>query len=58
MASERGNIHIIVTDIASPKALGEAAAEVGKLNGGKLDILVLNAGSAGPDTANMTPSAL
>lgn len=58
LATKRKNIHIIVTDIADPAKLDEAAAEVSKITAGSLDILILNAGSAGSDTSVLPPSAL
>lgn len=58
LASKRKNLHIIVTDIYDTKKLAEAATEVAKVTGGSLDILILNAGSAGPDTSGLSPSAL
>jgi NAD(P)-dependent dehydrogenase (short-subunit alcohol dehydrogenase family) len=58
LASKRKNIHIIVTDISDPKKLAQAAAEVSQITGGSLDVLILNASSAGPETSALTPSAL
>jgi NAD(P)-dependent dehydrogenase (short-subunit alcohol dehydrogenase family) len=58
LASKRKNIHIVVTDIADTQKLSEAAAEVSKSTGGSLDVLILNAGSAGPDTSALSPTAL
>jgi NAD(P)-dependent dehydrogenase (short-subunit alcohol dehydrogenase family) len=58
LAAQRQNIHIIVTDISDPTELDGAAAEVSKVTAGSLDVLILNAGSAGPDTAGLPPSAL
>jgi NAD(P)-dependent dehydrogenase (short-subunit alcohol dehydrogenase family) len=58
LASKRKNIHIIVTDISDPKKLAQAAAEVSQVTAGSLDVLILNAGSAGPDTSALPPSAL
>lgn len=58
LAARRKNVHIIVTDISDPIKLDEAAADVSKVTAGSLDVLILNAGSAGPDTAVLTPSAL
>jgi NAD(P)-dependent dehydrogenase (short-subunit alcohol dehydrogenase family) len=48
----------VVTDISDPKKLDQAAAEVSKVTAGSLDILILNAGSAGPETSALPPSAL
>ena len=58
LAAQRQNIHIIITDISDPIKLDEAAAQVSKVTAGSLDVLILNAGSAGPDTAVLPPSAL
>jgi hypothetical protein len=58
LSAERKNIHLIVTDISDPKKLAQAAAEVGEATGGSLDVLLLNAGSAAPETAVLSPSAL
>jgi NAD(P)-dependent dehydrogenase (short-subunit alcohol dehydrogenase family) len=58
LATKRKNVHIVVTDISDPKKLDQAAAEVSKVTGGSLDVLILNAGSAGPDTSALSPSAL
>ncbi|PVH98336.1 NAD(P)-binding protein [Periconia macrospinosa] len=57
LAAKRGNIHIVVTDIADPKKLEEAAAEVSKVTAGALDVLILNAGSAVPETSGLPPTA-
>jgi len=57
LAAKRKNIHIIVTDISDPRKLDQAAAEVSKVTAGSLDVLILNAGSAGPDTSALPPSA-
>lgn len=58
LAEKRTNIHIVVTDIADPKKLTEAAAEVSKVTGGSLDILLLNAGSTAADHSALPPTAL
>lgn len=57
LAAKRKNIHIIVTDISDPRKLDQAAAEVSKVTAGSLDVLILNAGSAGPDTSTLPPNA-
>ncbi|EXJ56769.1 hypothetical protein A1O7_07113 [Cladophialophora yegresii CBS 114405] len=57
LAAKRKNIHIVVTDMSNPRKLDEAAAEVAKVTGGSLDVLILNAGSAGPETSTLPPSA-
>lgn len=57
LAGKRKNVHIVVTDLYDIKKLGEAAAEVSKATGGSLDVLILNAGSAGPDTNVLPPTA-
>jgi NAD(P)-dependent dehydrogenase (short-subunit alcohol dehydrogenase family) len=56
LAARRQNIHVIVTDISDPTKLDGAASEVSKVTAGSLDVLILNAGSAGPDTAALSPS--
>jgi NAD(P)-dependent dehydrogenase (short-subunit alcohol dehydrogenase family) len=58
LAAKRKNIHIVMTDISDPKKLEQAAAEVSNVTNGSLDVLILNAGSAGPDTSTLPPSAL
>lgn len=58
LAAKRKNIHIVVTDISDPRKLEQASAEISKVTTGSLDVLILNAGSAGPDTSTLTPSAL
>ncbi|KAL2060009.1 hypothetical protein VTL71DRAFT_9831 [Oculimacula yallundae] len=57
LASKRQNIHIVVTDLSDTKKLAQAAAEVSQATAGSLDVLILNASSAGPDTSALTPSA-
>ncbi|KAF4994676.1 hypothetical protein FDECE_13049 [Fusarium decemcellulare] len=57
LAAKRENIHIVVTDISDPRKLNQAAAEVSQVTADSLDVLVLNAGSAGPDTSVLPPSA-
>jgi len=57
LAAKRKNIHIVVTDISDPKKLDQAVAEVSKVTAGSLDVLILNAGSAGPETSGLPPSA-
>ncbi|KAH7341175.1 hypothetical protein BKA66DRAFT_517387 [Pyrenochaeta sp. MPI-SDFR-AT-0127] len=57
LAAKRKNIHIVVTDISDPRKLDQAATEVSKVTAGSLDVLILNAGSAGPDTSVLPPSA-
>ena len=59
LAAKRKNIHIVVTDISDPRKLEQAAAEVSTVTAGSLDVLILNAGSAGPEETNvLPPSAL
>ncbi|KAF2647586.1 NAD(P)-binding protein [Lophiostoma macrostomum CBS 122681] len=58
LAAKRGNIHIIVTDISDTRKLNEAATQVSEITGGSLDVLILNAGAAGPDTSVLPPTAL
>lgn len=58
LAAKRKNIHIVVTDISDPRKLDQAAAEVSKVTAGSLDVLILNAGSAWPETSALSPSAL
>lgn len=58
LAETRGNIHVVVTDIADPKKLEQTAGEVGKATGGSLDFLILNAGSTTHETAQFAPAAL
>ncbi|KAF2785850.1 NAD(P)-binding protein [Melanomma pulvis-pyrius CBS 109.77] len=57
LAGKRKNVHIVVTDLYDIKKLGEAAAKVSKATGGSLDVLILNAGSAGPHTNVLPPTA-
>lgn len=58
LAAQRKNIHIVVTDMYDPAKLDQTAAEVSQITGGSLDVLVLNAGSAEPETSVLPPSAL
>jgi NAD(P)-dependent dehydrogenase (short-subunit alcohol dehydrogenase family) len=58
LAAKRENIHIVLTDISDPRKLDQAAAEVSQVTAGSLDVLILNAGSAGPETSALPPSAL
>jgi NADP-dependent 3-hydroxy acid dehydrogenase YdfG len=58
LAAKRKNIHIIVTDISDPSKLEQAATEVSQVMAGSLDVLLLNAGSAEPETGTLPPSAL
>src|ERR1700742_847776 len=58
LAAKRKNIHIVVTDISDPSKLQQAAAEVSKVTAGSLDVLILNAGSAGPETRTMRRPAV
>lgn len=58
LAAKRKNIHIVVTDISDPRKLEQAATEVAKVTDGSLDVLVLNAASAGPETSALSPTAL
>jgi NAD(P)-dependent dehydrogenase (short-subunit alcohol dehydrogenase family) len=58
LSADRGNVHIVVTDISSPKKLEQAAAEVSKMTNGSLDYLILNAGSASTETGGLSPSDL
>ncbi len=57
LAAKRKNVHIVLTDLYDIKKLHVAAADVAKVTGGSLDFLVLNAGSAGPDTNVWSPTA-
>ncbi|KAH7084813.1 hypothetical protein BKA63DRAFT_430699 [Paraphoma chrysanthemicola] len=57
LAAQRKNIHILVTNISDPTELDATAGKVSQVTGGSLDVLILNAGSAGPDTAVLPPSA-
>lgn len=58
LATKRKNIHILLTDISDPSKLDETATEISKITGGSLDVLILNAASAGPETNVLPPSAL
>jgi NADP-dependent 3-hydroxy acid dehydrogenase YdfG len=58
LAAKRKNLHIVVTDLSDTKKLTEATAEISKVTGGSLDVLILNAGSAGPETSSLPPTAL
>lgn len=58
LSAERKNIHIVETEISDPEKLKETAAEISKVTHGSLDVLILNAGSAGPETSALSPSAL
>jgi NAD(P)-dependent dehydrogenase (short-subunit alcohol dehydrogenase family) len=58
LAAERGNIHLVVTDISSPQKLEQAVKEVSSITAGSLDYLILNAGSASTETGALSPSNL
>ncbi|KAL9110120.1 MAG: hypothetical protein Q9227_005314 [Pyrenula ochraceoflavens] len=57
LASARKNVHIVETDIGDPKRLQQAVAEVGKISGGKVDVLIANAYLPGTEAMMLTPSA-
>ncbi|OQV10142.1 hypothetical protein CLAIMM_14182 [Cladophialophora immunda] len=59
LAATRKTIHIIVTDLADPKSLAQAAADISAVTGGSLDVLILNAGSAAgpPEASVLAPAA-
>ncbi|KAL9618826.1 MAG: hypothetical protein Q9160_006485 [Pyrenula sp. 1 TL-2023] len=57
LASARKNVHIVETDIGDPKRLQEAIGEVGKITGGKVDVLICNAYLSGTDAMMLPPSA-
>lgn len=42
-ALDRPNVHVLQADVTDKKALSDAAAEVGRVTGGKLDVLISNA---------------
>ncbi|KAI9707928.1 MAG: hypothetical protein M1820_004347 [Bogoriella megaspora] len=57
LAASRKNIHVVETDISKSSQLKETAKKVGSLIGGKLDVLIYNAYSAGTEAATLPPSA-
>lgn len=44
LAKSNPNLHIVTGDATSPEDLDRAANEVGKVTGGKLDVLIANVG--------------
>ncbi|RFU81263.1 hypothetical protein TARUN_918 [Trichoderma arundinaceum] len=56
LAASRKNIHILETDISNPETLKDTAEQIGKVTGGKLDVLIHNAFFHGT-AAELTPSA-
>ncbi|KAJ3543223.1 hypothetical protein NM208_g3685 [Fusarium decemcellulare] len=57
LASQRKNIHVLETDISSPKRLKDTADAVAKITGSKLDVLIQNAFSAGTENMILPPTA-
>ncbi|KAM0254686.1 hypothetical protein ACHAQJ_006536 [Trichoderma viride] len=55
LAASRKNIYVLQTDISSPAKLKETAEKIGKITGGKLDVLIHNAFFLGP-AATLSPS--
>lgn len=49
-AKSHPNVHIIVAEITNIEQIEEAAAKVGKITGGKLDVLINNAAAGGPNS--------
>ncbi|CZR68488.1 related to protoporphyrinogen oxidase [Phialocephala subalpina] len=50
LAKSHPNIHIIVAEVTNSEQVEEAAAKVAEITGGKLDVLINNAGGGGPNT--------
>ncbi|KAJ6261653.1 hypothetical protein Dda_2451 [Drechslerella dactyloides] len=55
LARSNKNIHIVQADVTSPTQMAEAAAQVSKVTGGKLDVLVENAATLFTDATALTP---
>ncbi|KAL7948100.1 NAD(P)-binding protein [Trichoderma barbatum] len=55
LAAARKNIHVIETDISSLARLKETADSISKVTGGKIDVLIYNAYSAGTDAGKLLP---
>ncbi|RYP20386.1 hypothetical protein DL765_002844 [Monosporascus sp. GIB2] len=49
LVSSRSNLHTVEADVTDAQSLSRAASEVGKLTGGKLDVLISNACHPGLD---------
>ena len=47
------NVHIIIGEATIPEDMDRAAEEVGKVTGGKLDVLIANVGGGTPDDAKV-----
>jgi NAD(P)-dependent dehydrogenase (short-subunit alcohol dehydrogenase family) len=57
LASQRSqHLHILTADVTDPPSLKAAAEAVGKVTGGKLDVLIHNAFDRDPAAARLTPS--
>ncbi|KDQ63092.1 hypothetical protein JAAARDRAFT_29089 [Jaapia argillacea MUCL 33604] len=52
----RQNVHVLQADIVDVEALKSAAAEVGRMTGGALDVLINNAALVGGDNQSLTLS--
>ncbi|KAK6331249.1 hypothetical protein TWF696_003309 [Orbilia brochopaga] len=55
LAQANKNVHIIQADVTSPTQMAEAAAQVSKVTGGKLDVLVENAATLFTEAAGLGP---
>jgi len=53
LAASHPNIHIVIGDATIPEDMDRAAEEVGKVTGGKLDVLINNVGGGGPEDAKV-----
>ncbi|KAI9148397.1 Short chain dehydrogenase virK [Paramyrothecium foliicola] len=49
LVSSRENVHYVKADVADPESIAQAANEVSKITGGKLDVLISNACHPGLD---------
>lgn len=58
LAEKRTKVHIIKADVTDPESLIEAAAQVSKISGGKLDVLIHNAVQYNEAAAFLTPSQI
>ena len=58
LAENRTNIHIIKADITDPQSLIDAAAQVSRISGGKLDVFIHNAVQYNEATGHLTPSKI
>jgi NAD(P)-dependent dehydrogenase (short-subunit alcohol dehydrogenase family) len=50
LAKSHPNLHIILAEVTNSEQVEKAAAKVADITGGKLDVLINNAGGGGPNS--------